>query len=227
MVIRRSGRSIASLLFMLLPIALPALDWESFAESSSSVQDTVLLSAMGEGDLETALEICRGVSRRADPSMAAIIEALADSHTGSAFWRNELLIRTLLQPVAAAETEAEFRKARASANAGILDDLFARIGDWSDPQLAGVLVRIAPLSASPQALQAVAYIGTRIVHWLQNGKGLIPSQEAGLALDYLDSAIALGRGELGAQCAEIARLSRDAVIVKAARTAAMTLLTLP
>jgi hypothetical protein len=159
--------------------------------------------------------------------MTGIILALAAAHTGTGSWRNELLLRTLLQPVADVQSGIDFRRARIAANANALDDLFTRMGDWADAQLAGALVRLAPLAASPEALRAVARMGARIVDGLAHGNGLLPSQEGALALDYLDSAAALGRQELAEQCAEIARLSREPVLLRAARASARTLLSLP
>jgi hypothetical protein len=220
-------RQSLGVLFMLLPVLLPALDWEALAEGSSSAQDTVLLSAMAEGDLETGLSICRGVSRRTDPSMTGIIMAIAAAHVGTNSWRSELLLRTLLQPIADVQSGIDFRRARIAANADALDDLFTRVGDWKDAQLAGALARIAPLAATFEALRAVARIGARIVDGLAKGNGLLPSQEEALALDYLDSATALGRQELAEQCAEIARLSREPILMKAARSTARILLSLP
>jgi hypothetical protein len=212
---------------MLQSFALPAQDWEAFAAGSSSEQDAVLLSAMAGGDLETALSICRGVSLRADPYMGRIIQVLTAAHTGTSSWRSELLLRVLLQPVGAAQSGEVFRRARVSSNAEVLAYLFLRMNDWTDFQLAGVLVRIAPLAASTEALQAVAYVGSWIAGELQEGIGLLSSQETGLALDFLESAMTLGRPELAEQCAAIARLSREPVLMSAARTAARALLSLP
>ena len=220
-------KAVLCLIFLLLPFALPAQDWEGFAAASSSAQDSVLLTAMTEGDLSTALSICRGVSRRADPSLNEFIQALTASHTGSGSWRSELLLRVLLQPAGDGESSDDFRRARVAANGNALSALFARMNEWTDAQLAGVLVRIAPLAASPEGLLAVIAVGNRIMDGLRKGNGFIPSQEAGLALDYLKSAVTLGRQELAEQCTAIARLSREAVIVKAARVAAQALLSLP
>ncbi len=159
--------------------------------------------------------------------MGRIIQVLESAHTGSGSWRSELLLRVLLQPLGDAGSADDFRRARAASNADALGALFGRMSEWRDAQLAGVLVRIAPLAASPEALLAVARVGSRIETELENGNGLIPSQETALALDFLGSAAAMGLQELAEQCTAIARLSREPVLVSTARAAARSLLALP
>ncbi len=218
--------AIISIAFLLAAVTLAAQDWEAFAAGSGSAQDPVLLSAMAAGDLQTALGICRGVSRRSDPSMVNFIQALT-STPARAPWRSELLLRILLEPLAEAGTSEDFRSARLQANASALNDLYSRIDDWKDAQLAAALVRIAPFAATPASLQAVMRVGARVIAELQKGNGLIPSEETALALDCVSSAAALRRPEMAELCMQMARLSHEPVLVKAARAAAATLLSLP
>ena len=219
--------AIIVMVFQLAPVTIAAQDWEAFAAGSSSAQDPVLLSAMDAGDMQTELGICRGVSRRADPSMTGFIQALTNTRAVRGIWQSELLLRVLLEPLSEHGVSGDFRQARLEANTGALDELFSRMDDWKDSQLAATLVRIAPFAQSPVSVQAVVRIGTRVIADLATGKGLIPSQEVALALDYLASATAMGRQEMAEQCMQIARLSYEPLLVKTARAAATTLLSLP
>jgi hypothetical protein len=204
--------------------SVDAQDWQTFAAASMSAQDSVLISAIDGADFQTALDIYRGVSRRVDPSLGSFFRILADSRADGAWWQKELLLRILLEPFSDSQASGDFRRARLAVNADALAALFTRMTEWNDPLLAATLVRIAALTGSPEALQAVVKVGARLIDALRKGNGYLFAPEATLAQDYLASASAFRRQLLAEQCAEIARLSRDAVLVKEARDAAEKLL---
>ena len=116
----------------------------------------------------------------------------------------------------------------ATANTDALSMLFAMIAEWKSPQLKGTLLKFALAAPGQEGLHAIMDVGASVVSELNaSPDGLIPSQDAALALDFLNAASGSARTDFLAYCTDIARLSRDAVIVAAARAAAVSLSTVP
>ena len=218
-----SSRTACSLLLILLAARLCAQDWEGFAASSDRSADPVILQTMAAGDLETNIALCRGIARRSDPDVGSIIESLAAGHAARTAVSTELLLRYLLKGVLDANpTEASLRS-WASTNAVPLDMLLFRITECKSPQLRGVLLAFAVIAPGTQGMHAVMDVGASVVRELEASDGLIPSEDAALVLDFLNAARRAARSDFLPYCTAIARLSRDKVIVDAARSAASAL----
>jgi hypothetical protein len=69
-------------------------------------------------------------------------------------------------------------------------------------------------------MHAIMDTGASVVRELESSDGLVPSEDAALVLDFLQAARRTARSDFFPYCAAIARLSRDKVIVDAARSAA-------
>ncbi len=198
-------------------------DWESFAASSDRSADPVILQTMAAGDLETDIALCKGIGRRSDSDLGSILESFAAGHSARTAVRTELLLRYLLAGVIAAHPEEPSLLSWAKTNASALDVLLLNITDWRNPQLKGVLLTFAVIVPGRQGMHAIMDVGTSLVRELESSEGLIPSEEAALALDFLDAARKADRADFFPSCAAIARLSRDKVLVDAARSAASAL----
>jgi hypothetical protein len=218
-----SSRLIACALAFLAVAAVSAVDWEAFSAASGPELDPDLLDAMAHGDQETWISICTGITRRKDPSIGAFMETLAAGHTGTNDWRIEHCLRIILDGLLDGPLSTGERGARVDANAASLDVLFSSVMEWRDPQLLGLLVRAAALHPSPGGLQAVMNVGRRISEELESNGGFLMPQEASLALDFLASVRSLAHPDFLPQCADIARLSRDGILVDEARSVAGTL----
>jgi hypothetical protein len=222
-----SSRAACSLILLLLAVPLFAQDWEAFAASSDRSADQVILQIMAAGDLETSIALCRGIARRADMDAGSIIGALLAGHSSRTERDTELLVRWLLQSVLVARTDGAALSAWVSTNESSLNALFSRTVRWKSAQLKGVLLRFAVIAPSPEGTRAVMDVGDSVVKELERSEGLIPSEDGALCLDFLSAAQALGRKDFFDSCAAIARLSRDAVLVTAARAAARGLASAP
>jgi hypothetical protein len=223
-----SSRSTCALLLVLLCGTLYGQDWEGFAASSDHSADPVILQTMAAGVLETNIALCRGIARRSDPDAHAIIEYLAAGQASRTSLGSELLLRYLLQGVLAARTGEAPLRDWAAANAVPLDLLLAMITQWKSPQLKGILLKFALIAPGQEGMHAIVEVGALVVAELgASPDGLIPSQDAALALDFLSAAHRSARPEFLPYCTDIARLSRDAVIVAAARAAAVSLAAAP
>jgi hypothetical protein len=108
-----------------------------------------------------------------------------------------------------------------------VDSLLARISQWKNPQLKGALLSFAVIAPGSQGMHAIMDTGAAVVQELESSDGLIPSEDAALALDFLSAARRTGRSDFFSYCAAIARLSRDKVLVDAARAAAAELARAP
>jgi hypothetical protein len=184
----------------------------------------MLMSALQDEDFDTKLLICDGVGRRGDPFAGNIIDWLMTGNAGRKSDTVELLLRTLLKGLFdPSRGEASIRE-RITANQDVLDSLAARMAQWKDPQLAGALVRILPALDTPNALPALAQAGRRVVKALENGSGIVLSQEDALILDFLSSVERVRRIEFLEQCTAIARLSREKLIVDRARAVARAII---
>ncbi len=210
-------------LFALVAAPLRAQDWESFAASSNRAMDPLMLHIMAESDLEENIALCKGLGRRADADVRVFIDSLAAGDTSKTALGTEALLRRLLSSVLEANAREESLRAWQEANASSVEMLLDRIDQWGDPQLRGALVKLALIANTPQGVRAIMNVGTGVVRELERSDGLIPSQDAALALDFLSAARVLARSDFFPSCVEIARLSRDEVLVKAARSAASAL----
>jgi hypothetical protein len=224
----RTASSLASLaLLALLAGRLGAQDWESFAASSSRSMDPEILQLMARSDLEQNIAICKGLGRRADADIRVVLDSLAASHSTKTALGTEVLLRWLLSSVVDARPQEQSLRAWEDANASSVDVLLSKIDQWENPQLRGCLLKLAAIAGEAQGMHAIMDVGAGVVRELERSDGLIPSQDAALALDFLSASRGAGRSELFPLCVEIARLSRDAVLVRAARAAATALATAP
>jgi hypothetical protein len=211
------------LLFLLFAGSLSAQDWEAFAASTDRSMDPFILQTMAAGDLETSIALCRGLGRRSDANVQAVIDSLAAGHVSRTSLGTEVLLRWLLKSAMDANSQEASLGAWLAANSSSVDMLLDRIAEWKNPQLKGALVRLAVVARSPQGTRAIMEVGASVVLELEHSGGLIPSEDAALALDFLSAAQRSARSDYFTYCTEIARLSRDAILVKAARSAAAAL----
>jgi hypothetical protein len=218
-----SSRLIACVLALFTAAAASGVDWGAFAAASDPSLDPALLDAMAHGDQETRMAICTGITLRKDPAIGVFIETLAAERPGAHDWRIEHCLRLILAGLIDQGRSLENRRVRADANAAALDLLFTRAVEWQDPQLLGLLMQAVLLHPSSEGLKAVMDVGRRLTDALELNGGLLPPQETALAREYLATAKSLARGDFLPQCAAIARLSRDGILVEAARLAAGTL----
>jgi len=213
--------------FLAIAARLQAQDWESFAAASTREMDPLILRIMAERDLEENIAVCRGLGRRADPDVHVVIDWLAAGHASKTALQTEVLLRWLLSSVIDANPGKQPLGRWQAANAPSVEMLLDRIGQWESPQLRGLLLRLAVIADTPSGIRAIMAAGAGVVHQLDRSDGLIPSQEAALALDFLSAARSAARSDFLPYCTAIARLSRDAVLVRAARSAAKELAATP
>jgi hypothetical protein len=215
-----SSRAVISVVLILVSLGASAADWGTLAADSDRTLDPALLSAMQDEDLDTKLSICAGVGNRADPFAGNIIAALMAGNSRKTRDTVELLLRTLLQGLFEPSRGESWISQRIEANRNELDSMAGEMAEWRDPQLVGALVRILPLLNTPRALPALAQAGSRVVRALERGSGAIHPQELALVLDFLSAVERTHRSDFLAQCTDIARLSREKLIVDRARAVA-------
>jgi hypothetical protein len=215
-----SSRGVCVILFVLLAGALFGQDWEGFAASSDRSADTIILQTMATGDLETNIALCKGLARRSDQDVSTIIDFLASGHAARTLTKTELLLRYLLQGVLDANPQEPSLRSWSATNASVVDTLLGRMSQWKSPQLKGALLSFAVIAPRSQGMHAIMDTGASVVRELESSDGLVPSEDAALVLDFLQAARRTARSDFFPYCAAIARLSRDKVIVDAARSAA-------
>jgi hypothetical protein len=224
----RTAFALATLaLSMLLTVPLQARDWESFAASSKRAMDPLILRIMAQSDLEENIALCRGLGRRTDADVRVFIDSLAAGHSSKTELRTEVLLRWLLSSVLDANPQEQSLRAWQTANESSVATLLNRIDQWGNPQLKGLLLRLAVIANGPQGMSAIMAVGAGVVDELERSDGLIPSQDAALALDFLSASRSTARSDFLPLCTAIARLSRDVVLVRAARSAAEALAAAP
>jgi hypothetical protein len=206
----------------LIAAASPAAaqDWAAFAERSGRADDPLLVQALADGDFGERALICSGIGRRDDPYAADIVQWLLERNAGAGRFQFEILLRMLLQGLFDPARGDQRMRAAVTANAAALGAMIARIDLWTDPQLKSALVRLFPHMPAADVLPALLAVGSDLVHILESEKGLLPPQDMGLAMDYLAAVEALKAGDAFAQCAALARLSREKVLVDRARAVA-------
>jgi len=215
-----SSRAVISALLLFAAVAVSAADWGTLAADSDRSLDSAFVSVLQSEDFDTKALICTGVGKRSDPFAGDIITALLESNAGKTSDRIELLLRMLLNGLFDQSKGEKWIADRIAANRDVLDSMAGRIAKWKDPQLAGALVRILPALNTPGALPGLAQVGSRVVGTLETGKGVMPSQDLALALDFLSAVEATGRADFLDQCTTIARLSREKLVVDRAREVA-------
>lgn len=223
-----SSRALYAVLLMLAAGTLGAQDWESYAAGSDRSMDALILQNMAEGDLETRIALCRGLGRRSDQDVQAIIDALVSERRLDVGGTSELLLRWLISSARDAHPQAEGLRAWGAANARSVDVLLERMPGWKSAQLKGALLSLAVIAPGSRGANAIMDVGLELVRELQEAPdGLMPSQDTALALDFLAAARQVPRRDFFGVCADIARLSREKVLVDAARGAARELAAAP
>ena len=198
-------------------------DLGTFAVRSDRADDPILLQSLEEEDFSTSVLICDAVGRRDDPYAADIIAFLLERNAGAEKVHVEILLRMLLRGLFDTSRGEQWVRSAITANAGVLDTMISRIDRWTDPQLTSSLVRLLPFLPASQALPALLTVGSGLVDRLESGEGLITSQETGLAMDFLATVERMRCRDSFDQCAAIARLSREKVLVDRARSVARSL----
>jgi hypothetical protein len=219
-----SSRALCAVLLLLAAVRLGAQDWETYAARSDRSMDGLILQNMAEGDFETRIALCKGLGRRNDQDVQAIIDALVSQRGLGADGTSELLLRWLIGSARDAHPQGEAFRAWAAANARSVDMLLDRMQRWKSAQLKGALLSLAVIAPENRGANAVMDVGLQVVHELQvSPDGLMPAQDTALALDFLAAARQLPSRDFFTVCADIARLSREKVLVDAARAAAREL----
>ena len=219
-----SSRAVCAFLLVLLAGPLFAQDWERFAAGSDRSEDGFILQTMTDGDLETGIALCRGLGRRKDLDVQAVIDFLVTQHTPGSEVKSELLLRWLITSVREAHRQEEALRAWTASNAQSLDMLLAHISVWKSAQLKGALLGLAVIAPGTRGANAIMDVGQEVVQELEDSSdGLIPSQDSALALDFLAAARRASSSDFFPLCVSIARLSREKVLVDAARSAARAL----
>jgi hypothetical protein len=210
--------------FILAVRALPAQDWEGVAAGSDRSMDAFIVQSIAEGDLETGIALCKGLGRRKDMDVQPIMDFLVTRRTPGSDARAEVMLRWLVASAKAAHPDTESLRAWTAANSRSVDMLLERISLWKSAQLKGALLAFALIAPQDRGARAIMDIGHDVVReLLDSPDGLIPSQDTALALDFLNAARQSARTELFSVCVDIARLSREKVLVDAARSAAVDL----
>jgi hypothetical protein len=215
-----SSRGTLALFLLFIAIHLFPQDWERFAASSDRSADTLILQIMAAGDLETNITLCKGLARRSDNNISAILEFLVNGHSGKTFTSTELLLRYLLEGVRDAYSSEMLLRTWVATNEVSMETLLLKITDWKSPQLRGVLLSYASVVPEQQGIRAIIDVGASLDLELNATQGWIPYPEKALVLNFLQAASRARNPDLLSYCAEIARLSRDKVLVDAARSAA-------
>jgi hypothetical protein len=225
-----SSRALTAARVALVPLLIlvahlaPCEDWVAFAVQSNRGDDPLLIETMASVDFDTRLQICRGIGERADPFADDIIDSFFARYSTRENYRDSLLLRELLSGLFdPARGEADLH-ARVRANESSLAAMAGRLGECQDAQLAGALVRVLPMMSRGTALPALMDVGARLIGALRRGKGMVPSQQSALALDYLSAAASLKSPDSLGQCIEISQLSREKVVVDKARMTVQILL---
>ena len=107
-----------------------------------------------------------------------------------------------------------------AANSPSVDALLTDMSRWRSPMLKVELMALAVIAGGPVSQRAILEAGSEIISRLRETGGLLSGEDTALALAFLDAARQAGTSDFLRPCAEVARLSRDEKVVKAAREAA-------
>ena len=183
--------------------------------------DGFILQSIAEGDLETGIALCKGLGRRKDLDVQAVIDYLVTRRAPGSEVKSEVMLRWLVVSAKEAHPEADSLRAWTAANSPSVGMLLERISLWKSAQLKGALLALAVIAPGDRGTRAIMDVGGDVVRELEDSPdGLIPSQDIALALDFLAAARRSAMAEFFPVCADIARLSREKVLVDAARSAA-------
>ena len=219
-----SSRALFCALFLPVAARAAAVDWGAFALNSSRAQDPLLITVLQDADLDTALQICRGVGGRAEPYAGDILDVLLSLHHAADGGASEVMLRAILQGLLDPARSVPPLAQRIAANITSLQALASRIPVLKDPQLVAALVRIIPGTPGLDAGPLLMGAANRIVWELRQGRGHLYPQEKALALDLLAAMTAAGGGDFVAFCASVEKLSDDGDLVSAARAPARSLM---
>jgi len=204
--------------------ALLAQDWEGVAARSGRSMDDFIVQSIADGDLGTGIALCKGLGRRQDLDVQAVIDAIVARRTPGSEVKSEVMLRWLVTSAREAHPQAESLRAWAAANSRSVDMLLGRISLWKSAQLKGALLELAVIAPEDRGARAIMDVGQDVVRELEDSPdGLIPSQDTALALDFLAAARRSARADFFPVCVQVARLSRENVLVDAARSAAQEL----
>lgn len=215
-----SSRTALTLLLLLVVGPLSAQDWEAFAAASDRSQDAFILQTMKSAGLDEQISLCRGLGRRQDRNVEAVIDSLAESSSPGTAARTELLLRWVLASARAAYPGDKDLAEWIGDNSASVDMLLGSMRRWKSAMLKVELIALAVIARTPSSIPAVMEAGDGVVKLLQNTGGLLSGEDATLALAFLAAAARTAAPDFLPICADIARLSRDKTVMDAARNAA-------
>ncbi len=212
--------AIACALLLCIGAAARASQWGPFVEASDRSLDPVILEAFQTGDFDTQIEICAAMGRRSDPLAAGMLSVLLSGFARQNAFRVEHLLRVLLESLFDPRLGETGLQERFEANREELLTAQSRWGSFADAQLKGALLRILPFFDSTLSLPFLMAAGKSLIEALDASDGLLPPDETGLVLDFIGTVQRIPTPDFLDPCLEIARLSREKVVVDRARFAA-------
>ena len=210
---------------LLCPCAAGAAEWGRLVEASDRSLDPAILEAFETGDYDTRLSICEAMGRRSDPLAAGLLAALLADFSRLRGYRGEHLLRVLLESLFDPHLGPAVLRERYEANTEQLLAAELRWDAFADPQLKAALLRILPLFDPSRSLPLLMAAGRSLIDALEKRGGLLPQAETGLLLDFLTTVEGLPDSEFLDPCLEVARLSREKIVIDRARALARKLRT--
>jgi hypothetical protein len=212
-------RTLAAACALLLCVvaASRASEWGPFVEASDRSLDPAIIEAFQAGDFDTQIEICAAMGKRSDPLAAGLLAALLAGFSRQDAYRSEHLLRVLLESLFDPRHGEAGLRERFEANRGELLAAQSRWGSFADAQLKGALLRILPFLESSFSLPLLMAAGKSLVESLEASDGLLPPDMTGLVLDFLGTAQRISTPDFLDPCLEMARLSREKVVIDKAR----------
>jgi len=208
---------------LLCPRAAGAAEWGRLVEASDRSLDPAILEAFETGDYDTRLSICEAMGRRSDPLAAGLLAALLAEFSQRGGYRGEHLLRVLLESLFDPRLGPAVLRDRYEANTEQLLAAELRWDAFADPQLKAALLRILPLFDQASSLPLLMAAGKNLIVALEKRDGLLPQAETGLLLDFLATVEELPHSEFLDPCLDVARLSREKIVIDRARTLARKL----
>ncbi|MGA2765814.1 MAG: hypothetical protein ABSG17_20910 [Spirochaetia bacterium] len=208
-------------LFLVASIA-PAWsgDWGPLVASSDRHDDGLIISLLDGADFQTKVEMLEALGTRKDPYAADIISWLLAAFSKTGEFRAEYLLRVTMRSLFGGGISDADLAARLDANAAVVDDLVNATGRFHDPQLKGTIIDLFPRLGSAgrsSCMSALMETAAEIVSHLRESGGLLSSPDMALAFDCLAVIQEMGSADFLELTQEMARLSRDASLVKEAR----------
>jgi len=191
--------------------------------------DPIFLDALGKGNLEVGISICKGLARRADQDIQAEMGLLLSLESPALPPADrEVMLRWLLAAAEQAHAGDDALRSWADANSPGVRQMLERAQRWKDPQLKGALLTLALIAPDNLGTPAIMEVGMQVLRCLQDAPvGLLSPQDTALAMDFLSAARKTRSPAFFDLCVQAARLSRDRQVVDAARAAARELGALP